>query len=285
MGIGEKLNAQTNEKEKGIETVFTNLELQGIDSQQKLLYGYFFYHTSKEPLEKLKNQLLKNDYRVARFEEIEANQFILHLEKVESHTRQSLLARENELAKLAQQFKIDTYDGWDVGNIDSSKPLISLDQFKEFLQKKAKSELYPYGIKLYEQALYDRACFVFDACIDAKINPDTSYLKLGNCLINLGLFEKGMQQFENAIAINPRYYSAYFNLAAAAYENEEMEKSAQYYSLATQLNAKDDRAFYGLAAAQFVLEKLADCEKNCLKALEINPQNKMAQDLLKMLNK
>jgi hypothetical protein len=35
----------------------------------------------------------------------------------------SCLKREKSLANLADLFKIDSYDGWDAGNIDPTKPL------------------------------------------------------------------------------------------------------------------------------------------------------------------
>ena len=101
------------------------MELQGVDTKKTLLYGYFFYDKDKSKLENLKNELLKDNYKLVRLEMTEKKVFILHVEKVEIHTRASLLDRENQLEKLSKKFKIVTYDGWDVGNAEPTKPLVT----------------------------------------------------------------------------------------------------------------------------------------------------------------
>jgi hypothetical protein len=43
---------------------------------------------------------------------------VLHVRRVEMHSVESLLARNEELYRLAEELGIDSYDGMDVGPIE-----------------------------------------------------------------------------------------------------------------------------------------------------------------------
>ena len=90
-----------------------------------LLWGYFF--TSHEPkkLEKAKSILIAKGYRFVNLymsdKDVpnEPDLFWLHVEKIEHHTPQSLDARNNELYILANELKLESYDGMDVGPVSN----------------------------------------------------------------------------------------------------------------------------------------------------------------------
>ncbi|MBA2493793.1 MAG: hypothetical protein H0V31_03740, partial [Acidobacteria bacterium] len=42
---------------------------------------------------------------------------LLHVDKVETHTPQSLAERNIEFSKLAEEYKIAVYDGWEFGEV------------------------------------------------------------------------------------------------------------------------------------------------------------------------
>jgi len=276
---------QDNKRMANINSIFDKMELQGVDTKKPLLFGYFFYDKNKSKLENLKNELLKDYYKLVRLEKTEKKEFILHVEKVEVHTRTSLLDIENQLEKLSKRFKVETYDGWDVGNADPTKPLVSKSDFEKSLDTKTDTELYKLANELYDSETNDKAIIVFNKCIEKNIKLDTSNYKIGVSYIGLGQIEIGVTKLEQAVRLNPNYFKACFNLGATYYDNQQYQKSVDYYQKAAKINPKDDKVFYGIAASQFVLGLFKDAEINCKIALKLNSNNTNASSLLDNINK
>lgn len=274
-------SVQDNEKEVHIDTIFDEMELQGVDIKKPLLYGYYFYDKDQSKLEKLKDELLKDKYRLVRLEKAEDQEFLLQVEKVEIHSRASLLERENQLEQLSKTFQVASYDGWDVGNPDPTKPLVSKDDsFEKSLDNQSAAELYKMANELYDSETHDQAVVVFQKCIESKYKLDTCYYKQGVSYLGLGQAKIGIEKLEEALKINAKYFKACFNIGATCYDNEEYQKSIDYYQKAAKLDPKDDRVYYGIAAAQFVLGQLKAAEENCRTALKLNPGNENAKALL-----
>jgi len=272
---------QDNERQTNINSIFDQMELQGIDTKQPLLYGYFFYDKDQSKLETLKDELLKDNYKLVRLEKAEGQEFILHVEKVEIHSRTSLLERENQLGQLAKTFQVASYDGWDVGNADPNKPLVSKDDgFEKSLDNKSAAELYKMATELYDDKNHDKAVVVFQKCIEQNYKLDTCYYKQGVSYLGLGQAKIGIEKFEEALKINSKYVKACFNIGATCYDNQEYQKSIDYYQKAAKLDPKDDRVYYGIAASQFMLGQLKAAEENCQIALKLNPGNENAKALL-----
>lgn len=284
-GLINGLSAQDRNKQKNVNSIFDAMELEGVDTKKPLLYGYFFFDKDKSKLEKLKEKLLKDNYKLVRLEQTENKQYILHIEKVEMHSRASLLERDEQFAKLSKEFKISIYDGWDVGNADPKKPLTSNEDFMKSLENKSESELFKIACDLYDREIKNKAVIAFQLCIDKKYKLDTCNFKQGVSYLGLGQTNVGIEKLEEAIKINPNYFKAYFNIGAACYEIEEYTKSITYYKKAAELSPTDDRIYYGIAANQFVLGQLKDAEANCEIALKFNPANDNAKNLLESLQK
>ena len=264
-----------------INSIFDRLEVQGVDTKQELLYGYFFYNESKSKLEKLKQALEQQSYSFVEIRK-EDKLFLLHVEKIERHTRQSLFAAEQNITKLAENYGV-SYDGFDVGNSDPAKPLISNEDFLKFMTAHNDNELYQLGLKLYDLEIDDKAEIVFKECLKRNINQDVVSYKLGNMLSRRGDVENGIKYLEQAVKLNPDYIDAWFNLGAICYDNHLFEASIKYYQQANKLKPNDEDIIYGIAASQFAMQQFDKSLENCKKALEINKQNKNAKILLKML--
>lgn len=95
------------------------------DIDGECLWGYFFTDTDPEELRAAGRALKERGYRYVGLlwpseeGEDEATIF-LHVEKVETHTVDSLCARNEELERFAVEFGLATYDGMDVGARDWS---------------------------------------------------------------------------------------------------------------------------------------------------------------------
>lgn len=285
MNLTNFLIAQDTNKQAHINSVFDKMEFQGVETQKPLLYGYFFYDNDKLNLERFMGELAKKNYKLVRIDKTEKQGYILHVEKIEAHSRTSLLEREYELDKLSKKFHVQIYDGWDVGNTDPEQPLVSIDNFVDFLNNKSDIELYKIANYLYDHEINDKAILAFQKCIDYNYRLDTCYYKQGISIISMGQTNVGIEKLEQTLKINPKYYKAILNLGTLFYEKGEYQKSVEYYLKALKIDPEDDRAYYGLAASEVVLGQLDDARSNCEKSLQLNPDNDYAKLLLEKIKK
>ena len=277
-----KVSDNSNDIEQ-INSIFDKIEIQGVDTKQNLLYGYFFFDKDKTKLENLKMDLVKQSYNFVELAKRDKGQLMLHVEKLESLTRQTLYNKEQALRQLASKYKVESYDGFDVGNSDPTKPLVSNENFSRFMNTKKGNDLFDLGIQLYKLEINDKAEIVFEECIKQKMKVDTASFKLGNTLIALNKINEGIKQLEQATKYNPKYIGAFFNLGATCYDNMKFQKSIEYYQQADKLKPNDDNIIYGIAASQFAIQQYDKSLENCKKALQLNNQNDNAKQLLGML--
>ncbi|KQV94564.1 ribonuclease E inhibitor RraB [Rhizobacter sp. Root1221] len=89
-----------------------------VDVSARLLWGYFFFGETSEPLELLAEELERLGYTVVRLELTDDEfSYVLHVELIEHHTPQSLFDRNSELEALAAVHEGISYDGMDVGPV------------------------------------------------------------------------------------------------------------------------------------------------------------------------
>ena len=111
---------------KEISEIFSDAEReQGWNVTGEMLYSFYFMDESVEKLEKLGEHLEKKGYTFVNIYELgdEENneptgEYLLHLDKAENHTPETLTERNLEFEKLAEEFEIGTYDGWEFGEDD-----------------------------------------------------------------------------------------------------------------------------------------------------------------------
>jgi hypothetical protein len=83
-----------------------------------LLWGYFFFNATKEPLAIVAEELMQAGYSIVRLEPADDEScYVLHVERIELHSPRSLYERNIELAGLAQTHGVESYDGMDVGPV------------------------------------------------------------------------------------------------------------------------------------------------------------------------
>ena len=91
---------------------------------EPMLYSFYFVDESVEKLEKLGLYLEKEGYDFVDIFELgdeETNEstgeYLLHIDKVEIHTPESLAQRNVEFQRFADEYEIETYDGWEFGEV------------------------------------------------------------------------------------------------------------------------------------------------------------------------
>lgn len=85
-----------------------------------MLWGYFFADAELNRLNAAQRELEALGYRFVELFETEVDgrpsgEFMLHVEKLETHTVDSLDSRNGELEALSARHGLQSYDGMDVG--------------------------------------------------------------------------------------------------------------------------------------------------------------------------
>jgi len=103
---------------EALEEMFANMRATPSTNSGELLWGYFFFDSMQERLFAASEELQRKGYTIVRNElSDDRSSYVLHVERVETHTPKSLHQRNAELEALAQAHGIDSYDGMDVGPI------------------------------------------------------------------------------------------------------------------------------------------------------------------------
>jgi hypothetical protein len=106
-----------------LEDMFANMRAQtDWDVDGEMLWGYFFTDPNPKKLKPLADYLSNAGYRLVKIHETDdRNTYFLHVERVETHTPQTLFARNAEFYLLADEFGLESYDGMDVGPVETTE--------------------------------------------------------------------------------------------------------------------------------------------------------------------
>ncbi|TDU66048.1 regulator of ribonuclease activity B [Prosthecobacter fusiformis] len=109
-----------------LQKMFVNIsEKTDWDMTSEMLWGYFFTHHEPGALEVARDLLVEQGYRFVNIYQLEEEDpnaprpWWLHLEKEETHTPASLDVRNDELYQFAYDQGLDSYDGMDIGPIET----------------------------------------------------------------------------------------------------------------------------------------------------------------------
>jgi hypothetical protein len=81
-----------------------------------MLWGYFFFDPSVDKLRKASEHLVNEGYRLVDIHPTDdGTTFVLHVERIETHSPQTLFERNEYLYGVAALFELELYDGMDVG--------------------------------------------------------------------------------------------------------------------------------------------------------------------------
>jgi hypothetical protein len=106
-----------------LQEMFSNMRAHtDWDVDGELLWGFFFTDADPEKLEKAAVVLDEMGYDVVEIFQSEDDEdpsitdYVLHVERIEPHTPQSLWDRNNELIAFAEKQGLESFDGVDVGS-------------------------------------------------------------------------------------------------------------------------------------------------------------------------
>ena len=109
----------------GIREIFAEAKQEdNWNIDEPMLYSFYFVDKSVDKLEKLGLKLEADGYDFVDIFELgdeetekSTGEYLLHIDKIEIHKPESIAQRNVEFQKLADQFEIETYDGWEFGEI------------------------------------------------------------------------------------------------------------------------------------------------------------------------
>jgi hypothetical protein len=94
------------------------------NTEGEMLYSFYFVDTDVDKLEKLGLKLEADGYDFVDIFELgdeetdeSTGEYLLHIDKVEIHTPESLAQRNVEFQTLANEYEIASYDGWEFGEV------------------------------------------------------------------------------------------------------------------------------------------------------------------------
>jgi hypothetical protein len=110
---------------EGIKEIFETAKIEdNWDLDGEMLYSYYFVDTDADKLEELGLELEEKGYEFLGIFELgeedseePTGEYLLHIDKVEIHTPDSLAVRNVEFSKLSAEREIDSYDGWEFGEV------------------------------------------------------------------------------------------------------------------------------------------------------------------------
>jgi hypothetical protein len=115
----------TESQLEGIREIFETARTEdGWNLEEEMLYSYYFVDRDIDKLEKVGLQLEKDGFDFVDIFEIgddetgeSTGEYLLHIDKVEIHTPESLAERNVEFQKMADENEIASYDGWEFGEV------------------------------------------------------------------------------------------------------------------------------------------------------------------------
>ena len=104
--------------------------------------------------------------------------------------------------------------------------------------------------------------------------PDTQKIAFDYYLIGLTTKDtrEAIKAYESAIALDEKFYQAYFNIANLYFSIQNYEKAVDNYKLAVKHNKDFAYGHYNLGCTYLVLEEYNNARKSFEKAIKINPK-------------
>jgi len=156
-----------------------------------MLYGYFFTDDKPEALRKAASYLALKKFDFVEIFQDSTKIYWLHLQRREIHNTESLFELDKYLYDVANKYGLRSYDGFDVGNVDDTKP-IDRDTYavpEDF--KVAEIIIAGYPMLVMENTAFDRFPHKEEFCYFIKV--DCAYKSIYDSMLPS---EDDMEKFE-----------------------------------------------------------------------------------------
>ena len=266
-----------------VDSIFNQAELQLGGTNQRLRYDYYFTDRDKEQLQDLSEKLTNDSFEIISLGQLEKKKWQLQAMKHQMHTRESIHEMDKHMKNLAYRLLVDNYDGFTITTADIDALKIPDEEFVAFTKSLEDELLFKVANDLLKRNSYDKAMVPLRESIDRHFKEDTANLLMGNALIATNEYVKGIEYWEEARNINQKYLEAYKKLGTILFENSHFNRSLYNFQEADTIKPNDDQILYHIAETLYMLERYNESYAYAKRAVNINPKNVYAQDLLDML--
>jgi tetratricopeptide (TPR) repeat protein len=124
-----------------------------------------------------------------------------------------------------------------------------------------------------EPAAQEVACSAVIKRGGAKENLAIAYSNRGNSFLRRGQNDKAIQDYGQAIALDPRFVDAYRNRGAAYFNTGAYDKALPDYDTAIRLDPREAGGYADRCSVRAVTGKAQEAKPDCDKAVDLDPQH------------
>ncbi|MEI6532788.1 MAG: tetratricopeptide repeat protein [Candidatus Roizmanbacteria bacterium] len=131
---------------------------------------------------------------------------------------------------------------------------------------------------------YEKAIEAFKHATEILPNYADAYHNMANNYQRINRKEEAMKYYLEAMKYNPNIPQTHENLSVLYFEKKDYQNAELHAKQAITLSQKSDQAFTVLGLMLVQNKNIDEAKKYFSVALQINPQNNIAQEMLKKLN-
>ncbi|MFK8056593.1 MAG: tetratricopeptide repeat protein [Saprospiraceae bacterium] len=215
--------------------VLYQLSLYGVTKDSRLSLEYFFYTNQQKKAESLNSDLEELGYQKRSIELVDETWIVSGWTQKQPMSPDSVSKWTIKMCKLG--FERDCgFDGW--GTIPDQSEV----KVEEGLSV---GEYYDLGLNLYFENKLNESQAHFSKVIE--MHPDSIadvFFNRGNVRSKLGNKKGAIEDFDQAISINPNYVEAYQNRGAEKDEIEDYEGAIEDYNRSIEVNPESVLAYF-----------------------------------------
>ena len=131
-----------------------------------------------------------------------------------------------------------------------------------------------------------QAIALFEKSIHFDPESEQAHFQLGTLFMEQKNYARAIESYENVIELNPEFADTFFNLGFIHAVSKDYARAEEMYSRVVELGPDYlDEALFNLALVQNKQGKKDESMANLERAVSINPENELAQNYLKKMQK